>query len=591
LKLNTFLLFIALLCGPLLGVASASKIQRVAVIVGANDAPPGRSPLRYAHEDARRVAEVLIAVAGFAAGDVTVLLDPEPGALISLLDRELDAAGKRDGETLLFFYYSGHADERALFPKGQTLPFTALKARLEDPRAKLRIGLVDSCRGGSWTGSKGLKQVEPFEIDAARGLAEEGSVLIASSAGQENAHETEALRGSLFTHYWNSGLSGAADRGGDGIVTLNEAFEYARSLTIRDSALAGQSPQHPSFQMKLAGRRDFPLATLAKGRTTLLFEQDTGPVELVRLSDGLVVVESTEGARSLRLGLSPGSYLVRRRSPDGVWAKVVSLSAGSTRHLKESELDPTGMRTGRSKGDEPEPPAITWEGEQLYASLSLGVRHAPNIDPGLRIGAADGNGVVLARASVRLASRVWLTAPLALAFDAERQGPLNLFLWGGAPVLSVADETANGVTLRGFTGFGADARYRVNARHTFNLNLVALGAVAWTEADFTEPTTWTAQLAVGLSEHVPGAVTFNLGASFGLNLLGEGRFTSAAFDSPARNTVIALGSAQRAGLRPLPLIHVPLSEAWALDAHAVVAYQPALKGWVETYTAGISYEH
>jgi hypothetical protein len=86
-------------------------------------------------------------------------------------------------------------------------------------------------------------------------------------------------------------------------------------------------------------------------------------------------------------------------------------------------------------------------------------------------------------------------------------------------------------------------------------------------------------------------VTFNLGASFGLNLLGEGRFTSAAFDSPARNTVIALGSAQRAGLRPLPLIHVPLSEAWALDAHAVVAYQPALKGWVETYTAGISYEH
>jgi uncharacterized caspase-like protein len=324
------LLVLLLLCGPLARVASATEIQRVAIVVGANQAPPGRAPLRYAHEDAKGVADVLISVAGFAESDVLVLLDPEPEVLLAALDKQLAAAGARGGDTLLFFYYSGHADDRAIFPQGKTLPFAALKSRLEDPRAKLRVGLVDSCRGGSWTGSKGLKKVEPFEVDAARGLAEEGSVLIASSAGQENAHETEALRGSFFTHYWNAGLRGAADRGGDGVVTLNEAFEYARSLTIRDTALAGQSPQHPSFQMKLAGRRDFPLATLAKQRTTLLFEQRTGPVELVRLSDGLVVVETTPGARSLRLGLPAGSYLVRRRSAGSVWARVILLSSGST---------------------------------------------------------------------------------------------------------------------------------------------------------------------------------------------------------------------------------------------------------------------
>jgi hypothetical protein len=75
--------------------------------------------------------------------------------------------------------------------------------------------------------------------------------------------------------------------------------------------------------MKLAGRRDFPLATLAKQRTTLLFEQQAGPVELVRLSDGLVVVETTPGARSLRLGLPAGSYLVRRRAAGSVWARVI----------------------------------------------------------------------------------------------------------------------------------------------------------------------------------------------------------------------------------------------------------------------------
>jgi hypothetical protein len=586
------LLVLLLLCGPLAGVALATEIQRVAIVVGANQAPPGRAPLRYAHEDARSVADVLISMAGFAAADVKILLDPEPEALLTALDKELAAAATRSGDTLLFFYYSGHADDRSIFPKGQTLPFAALKSRLEDARAKLRVGLVDSCRGGSWTGSKGLKKVEPFEVDAGRGLAEEGSVLIASSAGQENAHETEALRGSFFTHYWNAGLRGAADRGGDGVVTLNEAFEYARSLTIRDTALAGQSPQHPSFQMKLAGRRDFPLATLAKQRTTLLFEQQTGPVELVRLSDGLVVVETTPGARSLRLGLPAGSYLVRRRSAGSVWARVISLSSGSTTQLKESELEQSNVRPFGTKGSAGvDPTRISWRDEWLFASLALGVRHAPVIDPGLRAGAADGTGVFLLRASVRLTRRVWLTAPLALVVDFERDAALNFLVWGGTPVLGATREAAQGFTLSGFAGVGADARFRQSERHTFNASLAALGAMQWTNASLQGPSTWTTQLSLGLSETIPDAVTFNLGLSFGMNPLSNGHLTSASFGSTERNVVLALGSVQRAGLRPLPLIHVPLSTAWAIDAHAVVAYQPALRGWVETYTAAVSYEH
>jgi hypothetical protein len=589
---RVLLLILLLLCGPLAGVALATEIQRVAIVVGANQAPPGRAPLRYAHEDAKGVADVLISVAGFAAADVLVLLDPEPDALLAALDKELAAAGARGGDTLLFFYYSGHADERAIFPKGQTLPFAALKSRLEDSRAKLRVGLVDSCRGGSWTGSKGLKKVEPFEVDAGRGLAEEGSVLIASSAGQENAHETEALRGSFFTHYWNAGLRGAADRGGDGVVTLNEAFEYARSLTIRDTALAGQSPQHPSFQMKLAGRRDFPLATLAKQRTTLLFEQQAGPVELVRLSDGLVVVETTPGARSLRLGLPAGSYLVRRRSGGSVWARVISLSSGSTTQLKESELEQSSVRTAGTKGGGGAALAgISWRDERLFASIALGVRHAPVIDPGLRAGAADGTGVALLRASLRLTRGLWLTAPLSLVFDFERDTALNFFVWGGLPVLGATSDAAHGFTLSGFTGLGADARFRQSEQHTFNASLAALGATQWTSGRFQGPSTWTTQVTLGLSETIPDAVTFNVGLGFGLNPLTDGRFTSASFDSTERNVVLALGSVQRAGLRPLPLIHVPLSEAWAIDAHAVVAYQPALQGWVETYTAAVSYEH
>jgi hypothetical protein len=589
--LRSFILAVCLLCGPLASFVSAAELQRVAVVVGANAAPPGRVTLRYAHEDARRVADVLTSVAGFSASDVKVLLDPSPVELLAALDRELLAAGKRAGDTLLFFYYSGHADERAIFPQGRTLEFAALKSRLEDPRAKLRVGLLDSCRGGSWTGSKGLKKVEPFEVDGGRELAEEGSVLISSSSGQENAHETEALRGSYFTHYWNAGLRGAADRGGDGVVTLHEAFEYARSLTIRDTALAGQMPQHPSFQMRLSGRRDFPLAALVRGRTTLILEQTTGPIELVRLSDGLVVVETTPGPRNLRLGLPAGNYLVRRRSQDGVWVRVVSLSAGNVSSMNESQLEPSTLRAGSRKGLDAQPERVSLSDQSFAASLAVGVRHAPIIDPGLRAGAADGTGIFLLRAAGRLAPHLWLAAPLALVFDAEREDGFNYFVWGGAPVLGLTRTALEGWSLAGFTGAGFDARLRPSEHRTFNATIAALGSFALREdAPGIAPSTWTTQLTLGVSQSISGGVSFNLGAGLALNPLVDGRFSDAGLGEAERNVVVAFGSVQRAGLRPLPLVRVPLTSSLALDGHVAVAYQPSLQGWVETYTAGINYE-
>ena len=573
-----------------LRVASAAEVVRVAVVVGANRPPPGRAALRYAHEDARHVADVLGAVGGFSTQNIAILLDPEPAAVLAALDQQLQAAGQRAGETLLLFYYSGHADDRAIYPGGAPLPFSDLKARLDDPRAKLRIGLLDSCRGGSWTGSKGLRKVEPFEIEAAQQLAEEGSVLIASSSGQENAHETDALQGSYFTHYWNAGLLGAADRGGDGVVSLNEAFEYARTLTIRDSALAGQPPQHPSFQMRLSGRRDFPLVLLSKQRTTLVFEQRTGPIEVVRLSDGLVVIESTPGVRRLKLGLPSGSYLVRRRGDDAVWSRVVSLSAGGVTNMNEGELERSSVRGGGAKdASRFDEQVASWAGEQLFVSMAVGVRHAPVIDPGLRVGDADGNFVYALRFGARLARHLWLAAPLALALDAERTGAFNWFGWAGLPTLALTKPDGAGLTLSGFTAFGLDARYRTSERHTLNASVSELGAFSWAKTSAQPPSTWTTQLTLGLSETIPGAVTFNLGAAVGANLLFEGHVSTASLDDAERNVVLAFGSVQRAGLRPLPLIHVPVSDSWGVDAYAVGAYLPSKRGWVETYMAGVSF--
>lgn len=563
--------------------ALAAEAHKVAIIVGANLAPPGRVPLRYAHEDARRVNEVLLAVAGFNARDTQLLLDPNPAEVLASLDRELRAAALRTEETVLFFYYSGHADEASIFPAGQPLSFSELKKRLEDTRVKLRIGLIDSCRGGSWTGTKGLKKVEPFVIDTPPTLLEEGSVLIASSSGHESAHETEALQGSFFTHYWNAGLRGAADRGGDGVITLNEAFEYARSLTIRDTALIGQEPQHPSFQMRLSGRRDVPLATLARQRTTLVYDQLTGPTEVVRLSDGLVVVETTPGARRVRLGLAAGTYLLRRRTQNAVFARITTLSAGSTLVVGEPELE-RSVTAGRAKGlDGVIEVGNSWSSQHLFLSASIGVRHAPVIDPGLRLSAPDGDAVALARASVRLTRHLWWSAPLGLVFDAERTSAFNWFVWAGDPVLSISRRNSGDYAVAGFLGAGIDARYTLSERHTLNASLSELTDFELGHHSFD---TLLSQLTIGLSETVPDTVTFNLGVGVAANLA-----TAAPADSSERNLTLAFGSAQRAGLRPLPLVHVPLGLGWGIDVHAVGAYLPAKKGWVETYLAGISYVH
>ena len=54
-------------------------MRRIAVLVGAKMIPPpGRQALRFAHDDASELAEVLQRVGAFAAGDVHVLLDPHP---------------------------------------------------------------------------------------------------------------------------------------------------------------------------------------------------------------------------------------------------------------------------------------------------------------------------------------------------------------------------------------------------------------------------------------------------------------------------------------------------------------------------------
>ncbi|HEY3381328.1 MAG TPA: hypothetical protein VGK32_06130 [Vicinamibacterales bacterium] len=99
------------------------------------------------------------------------------GALETLKGRVLAArrsAGGAAVRTEVFFYYSGHADEKSVLLGNDRLSYTTLRQDLETIPA------------------------------------------------DEAAQESERLGGSFFTHYLISGMRGAADLSGDGRVTLNE---------------------------------------------------------------------------------------------------------------------------------------------------------------------------------------------------------------------------------------------------------------------------------------------------------------------------------------------------------------------------------
>ncbi|HYO70414.1 MAG TPA: caspase family protein [Archangium sp.] len=318
------------------------RVKRLAVVVGANRAAPGRTPLRYAHQDARNLASVLVEAGQFAREDVVVLEDPEPSRVLATLDSRLERLGKEGQDGLLLFYYSGHSDEQALYPNGQPLALKELRARLEDGRAAVRVGILDACQGGSWTRAKGLTPAAPFAVEVPLGLSSEGSVLLASSTGQEASHETDALRGSFFTHHLVAGLRGAADEGDDGQVTVGEAFAYAQRLTIRDTSLHGEAVQHPSFDMRLRGRQDLPLTRLASASSTLEVRQEQGPLQVIQLHSGLVVLEVPEGRRALRMALPVGPYLVRRKTSQGTFARELQVEAGKTATVHEENLELVG---------------------------------------------------------------------------------------------------------------------------------------------------------------------------------------------------------------------------------------------------------
>jgi hypothetical protein len=322
--------------------ARAEGLHRFAVVVGNDSGGGDTRPLLYARADARKFHEILTRLGGVRGDDALLLLDGSAQDLLgalALTERRAADARARGERTALILYYSGHAKDGALRLGDTRLPLESLKARVAASPADVRIAILDSCRSGELTRTKGARRAPAFQIQAEGPRDARGLVILTSSSSDEDSQESDLVGGSYFSHHLASGLLGGADKSGDGRVTLFEAYAYAYDRTVADTAETAAGPQHPTFSYDLAGNGDLVLTDVAARREGLYLPREApGGVYYLVDRQGFVAAEIVKAESDRRIALSPGRYRVKRRLADRLRVGEIEIPTGQMITLDENRL-------------------------------------------------------------------------------------------------------------------------------------------------------------------------------------------------------------------------------------------------------------
>jgi len=309
--------------------AALAGVSRFTVVVGNNEGHQETEPLVFAEEDAAKIHGLLTELGGIAPEHARLIRGGTRSQVLHALVDVNDAvatAKARGDQTVVVFYYSGHADDRELHLGRHWLRYDELEQLLAKSGADVRIALLDACQSGAMTREKGATRAPSFVFDLGERIDAHGQVIITSSAADEASQESDEIGGSYFTHFLASALTGAADDDGDRIVTLSEAYRYVYRETVYRTS-SSRRTQHPTFSWELQGRGDVVLADLNDGAAPLVFPASmVGRYALFDqgLRRFLAEVEVTgDGPREVFL--PPGSYLVQQRYPTHLEVAEVDL--------------------------------------------------------------------------------------------------------------------------------------------------------------------------------------------------------------------------------------------------------------------------
>jgi uncharacterized caspase-like protein len=264
--------------------------NRWAVVIGVGEYENKSVPkLRFAESDADAMYRLLTTRAGYPRENVVLLTDkaPEKPTLQNMrlaLGDFLSRKTARDDMVLI--YYAGHGAPQAdaasketdglskyLIPRNvqpDSLRSTAfameeiqgILARIPAERVVLLLDTsYNGMAGGRTFAPPNTRPQNLSDQFLERLTRSRGRLVITASGPNEVALESAELGHGLFTYYLLEGLSGKADRNGDGIVTVSELYPYVEDQVERKSRAAG-GRQRPLMKGDIEGT--LPLSRLGR---------------------------------------------------------------------------------------------------------------------------------------------------------------------------------------------------------------------------------------------------------------------------------------------------------------------------------------
>lgn len=356
------------------GAAQAAPIRRFALLLGSNNGGAERVLLRYANQDARRLADVLLELGGVLRSDRFLLENATLARFrqtIATIQSEAARARGKGERPELVFYYSGHSDEEGILLEGERLPWEQLRNLVSEVDSDVRLVILDSCSSGQLTRVKGGVRRPAFTVD--QSMQTKGMAVLTSSSATEASQESDSLRGAFFTHFLIAGLRGAADASNEGRVTLSEAYQYAFHETLSRTQKTHAGPQHPSYDFRLVGSGDVVLTDLRMAEAALdLGNGPAGSYHIFDAQDRVVAEVVKHDGVPLVLGLSAGDYRIYLVKGGRTLESRLTLRKGeqvSTATLKwtASEREITQIRGDDKSGELPR----TYE-KYTFTILDLG---------------------------------------------------------------------------------------------------------------------------------------------------------------------------------------------------------------------------
>ncbi len=244
-----------------------------AVVVGINAYRSVR-PLSYAVDDARAFYRILIEQNQVPEENVLLLLDAEATLpqLRSAMGTHLKSRAGEQDTVLIFFAGHGAAERDVSSPDGDglekyllpveadpsdlyasALPMREVSHIFRRIRAERLVFIVDACYSGAAGGR--TVSMPGFRSQISDAFLERLSsgkgrvILTASGANEVSAEKTELGHG-VFSHFLLQGLKGPADVDGDGLVTVDELYDYVSKEVPRATA----QEQHPVRKGTVEGR-------------------------------------------------------------------------------------------------------------------------------------------------------------------------------------------------------------------------------------------------------------------------------------------------------------------------------------------------